>query len=163
VWAWLDLVAAWINHEYLWVYDQFIPTCWPAHPHIAHELAVVASLRYDAGFARSADALEDWHRYTLPGFLDRTATRLGTSPCQPGKHNDWPAATRFKDFGSTVSVQRRRQSISHDLNYTAPPRPGSAVKRAGGVNGEATSHAAGRSPQLTVINTGTPTGDGRDE
>jgi|ThiBio_1000_plan_1041568.scaffolds.fasta_scaffold02828_9 hypothetical protein len=159
VWVWLDRVAAWINHEYMWVYDRIIPSCWPAHAHVAHELAVVASLRYDAGFALAADTLEDWHRYTLPGFLDRMATRFGTSPCQPGKHNDWPAATRFKDFEAPASVERRGQAITNDQKYTAPPRTGRPPRTAEPVNGGKTP----RSPQLTVISTGTPTEDGRDE
>ena len=159
VWVWLDRVAAWINHEYAWVYDRFIPTCWPAHPHVAHELAVVASLRYDAESALAADTLEDWHRYTLPGFLDRMATRLGTSPCQPGKHNDWPAATRFKDFEAAGSVERRGQAITNDQRYTAPSRTGRPPKTAEPVNADGTP----RSPQLMVVSTGTSTQDGRAE
>ena len=154
VWAWLDRVAAWVNHEYLWTYDRFIPSCWPAHAHIAHELAVVASLRYDAGFALSADTPEEWHRYALPGFLDRMATRLGSSPCGPGKHNDWPAATRFKDFESPASLERRGKAITNDQQYTAPPRTGRAPKATDLVNGATL-------PQLTVVSTGKPTEDGR--
>src|ERR1035437_1684000 len=60
VWAWLDQVAGWINHEYVWVPDRFISSCWPGHPHIAHELAVLADLRRTAGYALTSDALEQW-------------------------------------------------------------------------------------------------------
>lgn len=158
LWVWLDRVAGWINHEYLWQYDRFLPGCWPAHAHIAHELGVVASLRYDAGFALSADTVEDWHRFTLPGFLDRTAARLGTSPCGPAKHNDWPAATRFKDFESPAALDRRGQAFTRDQAYTAPPRTGRPARPpAQPTNGD--GDAAPRSPQLTVITTGTTTGD----
>lgn len=152
VWAWLDRVTAWVNHDYLWTYDWFIPSCWPAHAHIAHELAVVASLRYYATFALSADTLVEWHRSILPGFLDRIATHQGTSPCSPGKHNDWPAATRFKDFESAASLARRRQAFTDDQEYTAPPRTGGSLKASSPVNG-----VAPHSPRLTVVSTGLPT------
>src|SRR5690349_13193934 len=42
LWDWLDDVAAWVNHEYGWGVERLIPSCWPHHPHIAHELAVLA-------------------------------------------------------------------------------------------------------------------------
>lgn len=159
VWVWLDRVAAWINHEYTWQVDRLIPGCWPAHPHIAHELAVVAALRHDAGFAYSADALEDWHRYTLPGFLDRMATRLGPNACPPGKHSDWPAIGRFKDFESTGAIQRRGSAFEADQKYAGPAR---AAGRASGTNGAANP---ARPAQLTVISS-TPdrgTEDDRDQ
>ena len=91
-----------------------IPSCWPAHPHIAHELAVVASLRYDAGFDPSPNNLEEWHRHALPAFMDRMAARLGSNGCPPGKHNDWPGASRHKDYQSPVAVQRRREAFEAD-------------------------------------------------
>jgi hypothetical protein len=69
LWVWLDRVAAWINHECQRRPDTVIPSCWPAHPHIAHELAVIASLRHNARLAFQPDPVEEWHRYALPGFL----------------------------------------------------------------------------------------------
>ena len=131
VWVWLDRVAAWINHEYTWQFDRMIPGCWPAHPHVAHELAVVACLRYDAGFALSPDVLEDWHRYTLPGFLDRMADRLGSNPCPPGKHNDWPGSARYKDFESAAAVQRRRDAFTADTNALDRPAASIPANRSG--------------------------------
>jgi hypothetical protein len=119
VWVWLDRVAGWINHEYSWQFDRMIPSCWPAHPHIAHELAVVACLRYDAGCALSPDALEDWHRYALPGFLDRMAARLGSNGCPPGKHNDWPGRSRHQDFESAAADQRRWDAFAADASTSA--------------------------------------------
>ena len=115
LWLWLDEVAGWINHEYTWQFDRMIPGCWPAHPHIAHELAVLACLRYDAGFDLSPDTLEEWHRYALPGFLDRTAVSMGSNACPPGKHNDWPGASRHKDYQSPVGAKRRLDAFKADL------------------------------------------------
>ena len=49
LWHWLEDVAGWVNHEYGWGVERLIPPCWPRHPHIAHELAVLADQRYSAG------------------------------------------------------------------------------------------------------------------
>ncbi len=49
VWQWLDAVAGWVNHEYAWGVERLVPACWPAHPHIAHELAVLADLAPQRG------------------------------------------------------------------------------------------------------------------
>ena len=117
VWAWLDQVADWVNHEYTWQPDRFIPSCWPAHPHIAHELAVIADLRRTAGYAFSGDALEEWHRYALPAFLDRVASRMGTC-CGPAKHDDWPAAGRHREFRSERAIQNRNELFSRDTAST---------------------------------------------
>jgi hypothetical protein len=115
LWLWLDTVAAWINHEFSWQADHCIPGCWPAHPHIAHELAVVAALRLEAGHALSPDALEEWHHYTLPGFLERMTSRLGGNGCPPGNHRDWPAAGRHRDFQSVAALSRRLKVLSSDI------------------------------------------------
>ena len=120
VWAWLDRVAGWINHEYIWVPEGFIPSCWPAHPHIAHELAVIADLRRTAGYAFTGDALEDWHRYTLPAFLDRAGSRMGTC-CGPAKHDDWPAAGRHREFRSERATQNRTELFTRDGAPTLDP------------------------------------------
>jgi hypothetical protein len=153
VWVWLDRVAAWINHEYQWRPDKVIPACWPAHPHIAHELAVLASLRYNAGFSLQPDAAEEWHRYALPGFLDRMHARLAPSPCPPGKHAEWPAETRFRDFESAEATSRRTAAFDSDQEYSPPVR----AQRANG-RGPAV-------PQLTVISSRATdeTEDHRDE
>jgi hypothetical protein len=123
VWVWLDQVADWVNHEYVWAPDRFVPSCWPAHPHIAHELAVIADLRRTAGHAFSGDALEEWHRYALPAFLDRAAARMGTC-CGPAKHDDWPAAGRHREFGSERATQHRRGLFSKDAADSIDRDPG---------------------------------------
>jgi hypothetical protein len=122
VWAWLDQVAGWINREYIWAPDRFIPSCWPAHPHIAHELAIIADLRRTAGHAFTGDALEEWHRYALPAFLDQAASRLGTS-CGPAKHDDWPAAGRYREFGSERAMHSRSELFSRDAAPGVDPGP----------------------------------------
>jgi hypothetical protein len=130
VWVWLDDVAAWINGGYSWQPDRTIPACWPAHPHIAHELAVVASVRLAANEALTADVLESWHRYALPTFLDRMAARLG-SGCQPGRHPDWPGGARYHEFIADQAVDRRAELFAGDVGpdcwaagvSTTPARP----------------------------------------
>jgi hypothetical protein len=49
IWAWLDQVVDWLNTEYCWDPDGLIPTCWPHHPHLVHEIAVLADQRRIAG------------------------------------------------------------------------------------------------------------------
>ena len=82
---WLDDVAAWVNHEYGWGVERLIPPCWPRHPHIAHELAVLADQRYTAGQAFHGGALEEWHRYSLP-HVSRADDRPAGEPVrQPAR------------------------------------------------------------------------------
>jgi hypothetical protein len=116
LWAWLDRVVGWLNHDYSWQAERVIPACWPAHPHLVHELAVLACLRLSAGHALTAEAMEDWHRYALPGFYDRMHTRLGGSPCQPGSHKPWPGAGRATDYASADAVTKRSAVFEADVN-----------------------------------------------
>ena len=120
LWHWLDDVATWINHEYAWRPAQMIPPCWPAHPHLARELPVLACLRVAAGEALTADLMEDWHRYTLPHFLERMASRLGDSGCRGGQHSDWPAAARHDHYAGDEAAIQRLDSFYAD---THPPTP----------------------------------------
>jgi hypothetical protein len=39
-----------------------IPCCWPQHPHLVHEISVLADQRRRAGNALTSDALVEWHR-----------------------------------------------------------------------------------------------------
>ncbi|WP_297776612.1 hypothetical protein [Mycobacterium sp.] len=94
LWRWLDDVAAWINEEHTWRVDRLIPICWIQHPHIAHEIATLACQRHNATYAVTPDALEDWHRYALPAFLDRITQRIGATGCPPDKHQSCPGAAR---------------------------------------------------------------------
>ena len=117
LWLWCDDVAGWVNQQYSWKTTSLIPGCWPRHPHIANELAVLACLR-DAADSTGPELLEEWHRHTLPLFTDRLAARLGESTCRVGKHQDWPAAARYDAATGTQAVTER-----HDLFHadTHPP------------------------------------------
>ena len=95
VWNWCADVAAWINHEYAWRPAQMIPPCWRSHPHIARELPVLAVLRWQAEVAAGPELVEEWNRYAFPMFGDRMVERLGESTCRIGRHQDWPAESRY--------------------------------------------------------------------
>jgi hypothetical protein len=114
IWEWCDRVAAWLNHEYAWRPTQMIPSCWPLHPHIAHELPVLAILRWTAEEATTPDLLEEWHRYAFPMFCDRMVNRLGESGCRTGKHIDWPAEGRHAAHTSTDAATQRQNAIYAD-------------------------------------------------
>jgi len=106
IWAWLDQVVDWLNTEYCWDPDGLIPTCWPHHPHLVHELAVLADQRRIAGQAFTSDLIEEWHRYTLPSFHDRLRTRL-RSHCDDN-HQPWPAKGRHTRYRDDVDDRARR-------------------------------------------------------
>jgi hypothetical protein len=106
------VVAEWVAHEYAWRPAQPIPPCWPRHPHIAHELPVLAVLRLAAEPSTGAELLEERRRHTLPGFFDRMLNRLGKSSCRTGKHVDWPARTRHLTYNSEEAVDRQTQYYS---------------------------------------------------
>jgi hypothetical protein len=118
VWAWLDEVAAWINQQHLWnVTHLGVPECWPAHPHLVHDLAVVASGRFYASYAVTPAALEEWHRYALPMFLDRVRERLGGG-CQPGEHIATPRVERNRLHTAPAMRRRRGQRYRDDVRLT---------------------------------------------
>jgi hypothetical protein len=112
VWEWCDAVADWINHDYSWRPAQMIPACWPRHSHIARELPILACQRWAAEQALGYELIDDWHRYTLPLFLERMIARLGESTCRTGKHADWPAESRHATYRGRAAVEDR-QSVIH--------------------------------------------------
>jgi hypothetical protein len=113
LWPWLDEVAAWLNHSYAWQTACAIPSCWPAHPHLVHELAVLACLRVTAADAITAQALEEWHRYALPGFHLRMGERIGIG-CPPGRHTGWPARSWAAEYDSPQATEARRAFFDGD-------------------------------------------------
>jgi hypothetical protein len=116
VWAWLDAAAMWVNEQHLWnVTRPGIPECWPAHPHLVHDLAVLACSRHFTKFAITPSALEDWHRFALPGFLERLRDRMGDS-CQPGRHQPRPRHERDETHSSAPVRRDRERRYRADLD-----------------------------------------------
>jgi hypothetical protein len=107
---WLDGVAGWLNHDYAWRLARPIPDCWPEHPHIVHELAVLAWLRVIAEEALDVGPIEEWHRWALPAFFNRLTERLGTG-CT-SKHEPWPGRPRHAAYHSADAVDARQQAIA---------------------------------------------------
>ena len=119
LWPWLDDVAAWLNHTYAWQTAFAVPSCWPAHPHLVHELALLACLRVTATEAPTPHALEEWHRYALLGFTGRMGERLGIG-CPPGRHTDWPARSWATEYDSSAAREARRALFGGDLHAELP-------------------------------------------
>ena len=122
VWAWLDAVVEWLNHEHVWDAAAVIPPCWPHHPHLVRELAVLADQRRRAGAALTSDTLEDWHRYTLPGFLDRMRARV-RNHCDEG-HQAWPAKGRHARHTDPASRARRSDVFHADVDVDVDDEAG---------------------------------------
>lgn len=116
LWDWLDRFATWLNHEYVWDPSTAVPPCWPSHPHLVHELAVLADHRRRAGRVLSSDPLEEWHRCTLPAFIERMRGCL-QDHCVDG-HQPWPARSRHAAHASGASVNRRQRLTTADLKAT---------------------------------------------
>lgn len=119
LWAWLDDVVTWLNTEYTWDAAGVVPSCWPRHPHLVHDLAVLADQRRRAGAALTSDPLEEWHRYALPGFLDRARTRL-REHCDNG-HDSWPGTGRHARHTSQGARDTRAGAYAQDLAVTTTP------------------------------------------
>ncbi len=129
LWTWLDAVADWLNTEYTWNADAMIPTCWPHHPHMVHELAVLADQRYTAGLAYTSVPLEEWHRYALPAFINRMTERI-RSHCTE-HHDDWPGKPRhtrarvetpdrLRRFGQDIA-SINGEHVDHDTGELLDP------------------------------------------
>ena len=127
LWLWLDAVVAWLVTEYVWEATDTIPACWPQHPHLVHEIAVLADQRRRAGHAFTSDALEEWHRYSLPAFTERMKTRL-RNHCEDG-HQAWPAKGRHTRYTAETSRRTREDHYAADVAAVRPieakgrPRP----------------------------------------
>lgn len=117
LWEWLDRTAIWINNQHLWNLQRpGIPSCWPAHPNLVHDLAVLTCTRYIAGSTLTPDALAEWHGATLPGFLYRLNERLGDT-CQPGRHEPSPRHERDQKHIEEQQRQCRRQRYADDVEF----------------------------------------------
>ena len=123
LWAWLDNVVAWLNHEYVWDVSTMIPACWPRHPHLVHEIAVLADLRRRAGQALTGDAMEEWHRYALPAFNERMRQRM-KAHCEDKDHQPWPAHGRHTRHAGPGSVAERATTFHRDTATLTSTSPG---------------------------------------
>lgn len=125
VWQWLDEVVVWLNHDYSWDVGAMIPTCWPAHPHLVHEIAVVADQRRRAGLAMTSDALEEWHRYCLPAFGERMRNRL-KAHCDDD-HVAWPGRSRHSQHTCEHDTGDRHDLYAADIDALAGRAPRQAT------------------------------------
>lgn len=117
LWQWLDDVVTWLNSQHTWGANTQIPSCWPQHPHLVHDLAVIADQRRAAGLALNSNVLEDWHRYALPAFVDRVHGKLAGA-CEE-THKQWPGRARHKDYASPEHAKNRMDAFTHDLAAAA--------------------------------------------
>lgn len=114
VWDWYDRVVTWFNHEYVWdPAAGMIPPCWPLHPHLVHEIGVLADQRRRIEMASNGNALEEWHRYVVPTLLERTQKRV-KQHCDD-HHQAWPARARFAHHQASDQEQIRLKAFKSDL------------------------------------------------
>ncbi len=121
LWEWIDEVVLWVNQEYVWDPEGLIPPCWPHHPHLVHELAVLTDQRRRVGISLDSNGLEEWHRYSLPGFFDRLRARLKAHCDQD--HQPWPARSRDFRYTDTRNTDLRQDAFNGDLRQLQPVAP----------------------------------------
>lgn len=128
LWQWLDSAVVWLNHEMVFDTVDVIPACWPKHPHLIHELAVLVDGRYRASQALVSNPMEEWHRYALPAFLERMRHRI-EGHCTDAHPATWPAAGRFNRHLNETSTSLRGDSYAADADSllkadsASPPVP----------------------------------------
>ena len=128
VWQWYEAVVAWFNHEYVWDPTAgLIPPCWPLHPHLIHDIGVLADQRRMIAQATNSNSLEEWHRYSLPAFQERLRERI-RQHCDD-RHQTWPARTRFARYAA--DAETRTASVEVDLasRHVGEPQAHAAVLR----------------------------------
>jgi hypothetical protein len=113
----LDAVVDWLVSEYVWEAADTIPACWPQHPHLVHEIAVLADQRRRAGYAFTSDALEGTRR-SLPGFTERMKSRL-RNHCEDG-HQPWPAKGRCTRYAAEINRRTRDDQYAADVGSLRP-------------------------------------------
>ena len=126
--------------EYVWEPANTMPACWPQHPHLVHEIAVLADQRRRAGYAFTSDALEELHCFSLPAFTERMKSRL-RNHCEDG-HQAWPAKGRHTRYTAEASHRSREESFATDVGALRPtegrgrrhPRPGLVDLDTGEIN-----------------------------
>lgn len=122
LWDWLEAFTIRLNAEYVWDVAGVVPHCWPHHPHLVRELAVLADQRRRAALAFGSDALDEWHRYALPAFVDRMRQRV-KNHCEDG-HQQWPAKGRHSRHLAGPATAQRETAYAQDT--AAHERPAAA-------------------------------------
>lgn len=113
IWQWYEDVVTWFNHEYVWdPAAGFIPPCWPLHPHLVHEIGTLADQRRRVALAINSNAMEEWHRYSVPNFFDRLRERV-KQHCDDN-HQAWPARTRYARHVSEGESATRSRAAAAD-------------------------------------------------
>jgi hypothetical protein len=123
IYFWLDHVVAWLNEQHTWRTECLIPICWDRHPHLVHEIAVVACMRWEATFARTPADLDTWQRFILPEFQHRMVERIGPAGCPPGRHQPAPGTPRQAIYRSPDEATQRdvRRGLDRDDAGPIPP------------------------------------------
>ena len=128
VWEWYEDVVTWFNHEYVWdPAAGLIPPCWPQHPHLIHDIGVLADQRRRAGIDPTSSALEEWHRYGVPGFLERLKTRTKNG-CDE-HHAVWPMQARYSRHTGRSAAAARRALFDADAADLIPRSPATELSR----------------------------------
>jgi hypothetical protein len=83
--------------------------------------STAADQRRRAGHALTSDALEEWHRYSLPAFTERMKSRL-RSHYQDG-HQAWPANGRHTRHMAEACRRSRDESFALDVAAVRHKKP----------------------------------------
>lgn len=119
LWKWLEEVVVWLNHEHCFDTADMLPRCWPRHPHLVHELAVLADRRLSAEISTSSDHLEEWHRFTLPAFRERARRQLAQH-CDNGHPSPSPMLPRLSRHLDDNEVRVRAAAYAADVASVTP-------------------------------------------
>jgi hypothetical protein len=114
LWGWLDRVVVWVNHDLGFDPVDVVPACWPQHPHLVHELAVLTDQRWRAGRALTGDPLEGWQRIVLPAFFDRLHRSVGEH-CHDAHPGTRPTAGRLARHLDAAAAGARHRVFAADL------------------------------------------------
>lgn len=103
------------NARYAWTSEHTIPPCWADHGALIEEITTLMWSRWLAFTSpdATAQAAQNWHTYTLPGFLGRLAYWVGSQSlpdCQAGNHQPSrrPRRPRPRPNPTTTHDQQRR-------------------------------------------------------
>jgi hypothetical protein len=116
VWSWLPDAVAWINDHHAWQPEVVIPPCWPQHPDLVLELAVLAFSREAAVRTTVPRELKVWHD-DLREFQTHMRESAGEIPlrdCRRGEHVERPSDHELSSFrlhrhGARLPDRRRSE------------------------------------------------------